>query len=72
MTNPENTSTDVITDELALKIAKSTVPLLETLEPRHRDALDFHDVSVFTIRNLIRRAYAEGYAAGASNVVQNA
>lgn len=33
---------------------------LETLETRNSDGLDFHDVSVWQVRDLIARAYAMG------------
>jgi hypothetical protein len=35
----------------------------ETLETRNRDALDFHDVAVWSIRNSLAEAYAAGQAA---------
>lgn len=36
----------------------------ETLEDRRRDALDFHDLSVASIREIIAMAFEAGYAAG--------
>ena len=36
---------------------------LETLEERGSDRLDFHDVSVASIRDIIEKAFADGYAA---------
>lgn len=33
---------------------------LETLETRNHDALDFHDMSVASIRRVIEMAYAAG------------
>lgn len=38
--------------------------LIETLDERGRDHLDFHDVSVRGVKDALERAYAEGYAAG--------
>ncbi|MBS0195992.1 MAG: hypothetical protein JSR77_04465 [Planctomycetes bacterium] len=38
--------------------------LIETLETRGRDALDFHEVSVSMIRDAIAIAFEAGYAAG--------
>ena len=38
------------TDQLFLEIAKRHMPSVETLETRNRDALDFHDVAVWSIR----------------------
>lgn len=37
---------------------------LETLEDRKRDALDFHDISVASIRDVIALAFEAGFAAG--------
>ena len=37
---------------------------LETLETRNRDSLDFHDLSVASIRRAIEMAFEAGYAAG--------
>ena len=37
---------------------------LETLETRRRDALDFHDLAVWTIRDAIQTAFNAGYDAG--------
>lgn len=37
---------------------------LETLADRKRDSLDFHDVSVASIREIIEMAFAAGVAAG--------
>jgi hypothetical protein len=39
------------TAQLFLEIAKRHMPSVETLETRNRDALDFHDVAVWSIRN---------------------
>jgi DNA-binding GntR family transcriptional regulator len=46
------------TDQLFLDIAKRHMPSVETLETRNRDALDFHDVAVCSIRNSLAEAYA--------------
>jgi hypothetical protein len=35
---------------------------IETLETRNSDGLDFHDVAVWQIRDLLARAYAMGAA----------
>ncbi len=37
---------------------------LETLEDRKRDALDFHDISVAAIRDVIEIAFTAGWDAG--------
>jgi len=34
---------------------------VETLETRKRDALDFHDLAVWSIRAALNAAYAAGY-----------
>jgi hypothetical protein len=39
------------------------MPSVETLETRNRDALDFHDVAVWSIRQALAEAYAAGQAA---------
>lgn len=46
----------------ALEIAKASLPGIETLETRGRDCLDFHDVSVASLRRIIEAAYAAGVA----------
>ncbi|MCA3438428.1 MAG: hypothetical protein INF48_14050 [Rhodobacter sp.] len=50
------------TDQLFLEIAKRHMPSVETLETRNRDALDFHDVAVWSIRQALAEAYAAGQA----------
>jgi hypothetical protein len=42
---------------------------LETLEDRKRDALDFHDLSVASIREAIRIAFEAGHAAASGKPV---
>jgi hypothetical protein len=37
---------------------------LETLDTRNRDSLDFHDLSVASIRRAIEMAFEAGYEAG--------
>ncbi|MBK7405819.1 MAG: hypothetical protein IPJ41_14675 [Phycisphaerales bacterium] len=36
----------------------------ETMETRYRDALDFHDISVAVLREVVRMAFEAGYDAG--------
>lgn len=50
-------------DALFLEIAKRHFPSVETLETRNRDALDFHDVSVQSIKAALKAAYEAGKAA---------
>lgn len=38
--------------------------LLETLETRKRDGLDFHEVPVWSIRDLVRHTFETGYREG--------
>jgi hypothetical protein len=47
----------------ALEQARTALGL-ETLETRKRDALDFHDLAVWSIRDLVRQAFEAGYAGG--------
>jgi len=51
------------TAQLFLEIAMRHMPSVETLETRNRDALDFQDVAVWSIRNSLAEAYAAGQAA---------
>jgi hypothetical protein len=46
----------------AAKIAKEILDL-ETLETRNMDSLDFHELSVWEIRNALEAAYNAGRAA---------
>ena len=38
--------------------------LLETLYTRGRDALDFHEIPVCSIRDIVRHAFESGYRSG--------
>ncbi len=38
--------------------------LLETLETRKRDALDFHEIPVWSIKDLVRHAFETGFREG--------
>lgn len=38
--------------------------LLETLETRKSDGLDFHEIPVWSIRDLVRHAFEAGYHEG--------
>lgn len=48
----------------ATRIAKEILDL-ETLEPRNMDGLDFHELSVWEIRDALVAAYNEGRKAAA-------
>jgi len=47
-------------DDLIEKIAKEHFPSVETLETRNSDNLDFHDVSVWGIREALKGAFVAG------------
>ena len=53
-------------DALLLEIARRHIPSIETLAARNSDALDFHDVAVWSLRNALADAYAAGQAAAAA------
>ncbi|MBX3366933.1 MAG: hypothetical protein KF912_06415 [Phycisphaeraceae bacterium] len=76
MTNPHETTPDPTNpkpslDALAkrhdldeeLDWAKAEL-LLETLDTRGRDALDFHEIPVSAIRDVVRHAFESGYRSG--------
>ena len=58
MTNPHDAPTNDREATLA-RIARETMGV-QTLQPRHRDALDFHDLAVGSIRQALERAYEAG------------
>ena len=45
---------------------------IETLQTRHRDSLDFHDVSVWAVQSALVAAYQAGLAAGQSTALKTA
>lgn len=45
---------------------------IETLESRHRDSLDFHDVSVLELRDALEAAYRAGIEQGRKGKKRNA
>jgi len=49
-------------DELLASIAKETLHI-DTLETRKSDALDFHDVAVWSVKAALEAAYHAGLAA---------
>ena len=55
MTNPSANDRDAT----LARIARETLRV-STLQPRHRDALDFHDLGVGSIREALERAYEAG------------
>jgi hypothetical protein len=56
------TKTEAPSEALLLEIATKHFHL-ETLETRNSDRLDFHDVSVWSIRAALEAAFAAGQAA---------
>ena len=38
--------------------------MVETLETRNSDSLDFHDLAVWTIKEALEQAYKAGFEAG--------
>jgi hypothetical protein len=45
---------------------------IETLESRHRDSLDFHEVSVLELRDALEAAYCAGIEQGRKGKKRNA
>jgi len=45
---------------------------IETLESRHRDSLDFHEVSVLELRDALEAAYRAGIEQGRKDKKRNA
>jgi hypothetical protein len=45
---------------------------IETLESRHRDRLDFHEVSVLELRDALEAAYCAGIEQGRKDKKRNA
>src|SRR5690242_11815802 len=46
-------------DDLLTEVARKHL-LIETLEERHRDSLDFHDVNVVCVKDALLAAYRAG------------
>ena len=55
-------------DDLLETIAREELRI-PTLKPRGRDALDFHDVGVLSVKDALARAYAAGCDATAKRLV---
>lgn len=49
--------------DAAMEWAKTDL-LLETLETRKRDALDIHEIPVWSIKDIVRHAFETGYREG--------
>lgn len=61
-TNRKRRAKSPTVDELLAAIAKEKL-LIDTLETRMSDSLDFHDVSVGSVRAALLAAYQAGMAA---------
>ena len=53
-------------DQIFALIAQKHL-FIETLETRHSDRLDFHDVSVWSVRDALEAAFKAGVELGASS-----
>ena len=51
------------TNDLFTRIAQKHLSI-DTLETRHRDSLDFHDVGVWCVRDALQAAFEAGLAEG--------
>ena len=56
MTKPNQPATNALLTDIAQRYFHG----LETLETRNRDALDFHDVAVWAIRDALEEAFEAG------------
>jgi hypothetical protein len=56
-----NANNDAARDALLERIARDVL-LIETLDERRSDSLDFHDLSVVTVRKALLAAYEAGRA----------
>ena len=54
------------TTDLFTRIAQTHLSI-GTLETRHRDSLDFHDVGVWGVRDALQAAFEAGLAEGRRN-----
>ena len=54
-------------DALLTQIAQRILRI-ETLESRHRDSLDFHEVSVLELRDALEAAYNAGIEQGRKSI----
>lgn len=70
-TTPQKTANQAAQqlERLLLQIAQQHL-LVETLETRNSDSLDFHDASVWSIKSALMAAYQAGLAAGQKAAAQ--
>ena len=62
--NPIQFNTD-LRDQKLLALAQEHLSI-ETLDTRNRDSLDFHDVSVWSVKSALEAAYLAGMGAAGS------
>ena len=48
----------------AVEVVRNTILRIETLETRNRDSLDFHDLSVWTLKAALEAAFDAGRTIG--------
>lgn len=51
-------------DSLLETIAVKNLPSVETLKTQNSDSLDFHDISVWCLKNALSEAFKAGFAIG--------
>jgi hypothetical protein len=56
----------------AVEVVRNTILRIETLETRNRDALDFHDMSVWTLKAALEDAFDRGRAIGRAEAEKEA
>lgn len=62
-------ATDATTDQQFLQIARQHLQT-DTLETRHSDRLDFHEVSVWGIKNALQAAFEAGKQSACAKLTQ--
>ena len=72
-TTPQKTrrNTAQTLDALLTRIAQEHL-LIDTLETRNSDSLDFHDVGVWCVKSALMAAYQAGLAAGQNATARTA
>lgn len=63
----DDVAQDAAAEQAIAEIARR-IPHLDTLETRNSDALDFHDLAVWSIREALVAAYNAGRTAGGSQL----
>jgi hypothetical protein len=60
MTSRKNNAKNASQKEAAIQAIATSILHLETLEERRRDSLDFHELSIWSIRDALDAAYEAG------------